>query len=87
MAEMVLERGLLIHSSCIWRRIQIYGPELEQRWRAHRKRTYQSYRVDETYIQIKGQERSVPSRGFHRADHRFPLTSKTRCSGSQAILS
>jgi putative transposase len=38
MAEMALERGLLIHSSCIWRWVQIYGPELDKRCRAHLKR-------------------------------------------------
>jgi hypothetical protein len=31
MAEMALERGLLIHSSCIWRWVPIYGPELDKR--------------------------------------------------------
>jgi len=30
MAEMALERGLLIHSSWIWRWVQIYGPELDK---------------------------------------------------------
>ena len=49
-----LERGLLIHSSCIWRWVQIYGPELDKRCRAHLKPTNKSYRVDETYIRIKG---------------------------------
>jgi len=57
MAEMALERGLLIHSSCIWRWVQIYGPELDKRCRVHLKRTNKSYRVDETYIRIKGQDR------------------------------
>ena len=57
MAEMALERGLLIHSSCIWRWVQIYGPELDKRCRAHLKRTNKSYRVDETYIRIKGLDR------------------------------
>jgi IS6 family transposase len=57
MAEMALERGLLIDSSCIWRWVQIYGPELDKRCRAHLKHTNKSYRVDETYIRIKGQDR------------------------------
>ena len=57
MAEMALERGLLIHSSCIWRWVQIYGPDLDERCRAHLKRTNKSYRVDETYIRIKGRDR------------------------------
>jgi transposase-like protein len=56
-AEMALERGLLIHSSCIWRWVQIYGPELDKRCRAHLKRTNKSYLVDETYMRIKGQDR------------------------------
>ena len=55
MAEMALERGLLIHSSCIWRWVQIYGPELDKRCCAHLKRTNKSYRVDE-HIRIKGQD-------------------------------
>jgi len=57
MAEMALERGLLIHSSCIWRWVQIYGPELDKRCRPHLRRTNKSYRVDETYIRIKGHDR------------------------------
>src|SRR5215475_42587 len=57
MAEMALERGLLIHPSCICRWVQIYGPELARRCRARLKRTNKSYRVDETYIRIKGRDR------------------------------
>ena len=57
MAEMALERGLFIHPSCIWRWVQIYGPELDQRCRTHLKQTNRSYRVDETYIRVKGQDR------------------------------
>jgi transposase-like protein len=57
MAERALERGLLIHSSCIWRWVQIYGPELDKRCRAHLKPTNKSYRVDETSIRIKGQDK------------------------------
>jgi transposase-like protein len=57
MAEIALERGLFIHPSCIWRWVQIYGPELDKRCRVHLKPTNKSYRVDETYIRIKGQDR------------------------------
>jgi transposase-like protein len=59
MAEMALERGLVIHPSCIWRWLQIFGPELDQRCRPHLKPCNQSYRVDETYIRIKGQDRGL----------------------------
>jgi transposase-like protein len=37
--------------------VQVYGPELDKRCRAHLKRTNKSDRVDETYIRIKGQDR------------------------------
>lgn len=57
MAEMALERGLFIDPSCIWRWVQIYGPELDKRSRPHLKHTNKSYRVDETYIRIKGLDR------------------------------
>jgi hypothetical protein len=30
MGEMAFERGLFIHPSCIWRWVQIYGPELDK---------------------------------------------------------
>ena len=88
MAEMALERGLLIHPSCIWRWAQIDGPELDRRCCAHLKRTNKSYRVDETYIRIKGQDRylyrAVDSTG-QTID--FLFTGQTRCRVSQALLS
>ena len=57
MAEMAVERGLIIHPSCVWRWVQIYGPELDKRCRGYLKRANKSWRLDETYIKVKGQER------------------------------
>ena len=57
MAEMAVERGLAIDGSCIWRWVQVYGPELDKRCRPHLKRTNRSWRLDETYINIKGRDR------------------------------
>ena len=57
MAEMTVERGLAVTASCIWRWVQIYGPELDKRCRRHLKPTNKSWRLDETYIKVKGQER------------------------------
>ena len=56
-ASMMAERGLPLHASCIWRWVQVYGPELDRRCRPHLKPTNKSYRVDETYIKVKGQDR------------------------------
>ncbi|MGI8960526.1 MAG: IS6 family transposase, partial [Bryobacteraceae bacterium] len=55
-AELLAERGLAIHASCIWRWVQAYSPELNKRCRSHLKRTNKSYRVDETYIKVKGED-------------------------------
>lgn len=57
MAEMTAERGLAISPSCIWRWVQIYGPELDKRCRRHLKPTNRSWRLDETYIKVKGEDR------------------------------
>ena len=67
MAELLAERGLAVDASCIWRWVQAYAAELNKRCRPHLKATNKSYRVDETYIKVKGQEkylyRAVDSTG------------------------
>src|SRR3954452_7623461 len=42
---------------CIWRWVQVYGPELDKRCRRHLKPTNRSWRLDETYINVKGRDR------------------------------
>jgi transposase, IS6 family len=53
--ELLEERGLEADHTTVWRWVQRYGPELEQRLRRHLKPTNKSWRVDETYIRVKGQ--------------------------------
>jgi IS6 family transposase len=57
MAEMAAERGLAISPSCIWRWVQVYGPELDRRSRPQLKPTNKSWRLEETYIKVKGRDR------------------------------
>jgi IS6 family transposase len=52
--EMMEERGLAVDHTTIYRWVQAYAPELEKRIRPHLRLTNDSYRVDETYIKIKG---------------------------------
>jgi transposase-like protein len=52
--EMMVERGLSLDHTTIYRWIQHYAPQLEQRVRAQLKQTNDSWRVDETYIKIRG---------------------------------
>jgi IS6 family transposase len=52
--EMMQERGLSVDHTTIFRWVQRYAPELDQRCRPHLRPTNDSYRVDETYVKIKG---------------------------------
>jgi transposase-like protein len=65
--EMMLERGLRVDHTTIYRWVQHYAPELERRSRTHLKATNDSWRVDETYIKVKKQwvylYRAVDSQG------------------------
>jgi IS6 family transposase len=52
--ELLEERGLEADHTTVWRWVQRYGPELEQRLRRHLKPTNKAWRVDETYRRVKG---------------------------------
>jgi transposase-like protein len=54
LAEMLAERGLDVYPSTIWRWVQRFVPEFEKRWDRLRKPVGCSWRVDETYVQIRG---------------------------------
>ena len=56
-SELLSERGVEVDPSCIWRWVQVYAPELNQRCRPYLKPTNKSYRIDETYIKVKGQDK------------------------------
>jgi IS6 family transposase len=51
--EMMLERGLLIDHTTIFRWVQQYAPEMEKRCRPHLKACNDSWKVDETSIKVK----------------------------------
>ena len=87
-AELLAERGLSVDSSCVWRWVQAYAPELNKRCRPYLKPTNKSYRVDETCIKVKGQEkylyRAVDSTG-QTID--FLLTAKRDKAAAQRFFS
>jgi transposase-like protein len=64
---MMQERGLVVGHSTVYRWVQAYAPELDKRCRAYLKPTTDSWRVDETYIKVKGKwkylYRAVDSKG------------------------
>jgi transposase-like protein len=55
LVEIMEERGLFNAHTTIMRWVHQYGPELDKRIRRHLKQTNDSWRVDETYIIVKGQ--------------------------------
>ena len=64
---MLLDRGVEVDHSTIFRWIQVYAAELEKRIRPHLRLSNGSWRVDETYVRVKGRwtylYRAVDSRG------------------------
>ncbi len=64
---MIVERGLGVDHTTIYRWVQHYAPILEKNCRARLKPTYDSWRVDETYIKVEGKRmylyRAVDSDG------------------------
>ena len=55
LVEMMAERGLSIAHTTIMRWVQRYAPEFEKRWNRFSTATGRSWRVDETYVKIRGQ--------------------------------
>ena len=52
--EMMTERGLSVAHTTIFRWVQQYAPEIDKRSRPHLKNTNDSWRVDETYVKVRG---------------------------------
>ena len=86
-AELLAERGVEVDPSCIWRWVQVYAPELNKRCRPHLKPTNKSYRTDETYIKVKGEDmylyRAVDSTG---QTIEFLLTAKRDAAAAQRFF-
>jgi transposase-like protein len=62
--EMMYERTLGVDHTTVWRWVERYAPEINERIRPHLKLAGASYRVDETYIKVgKGLYRAVDSTG------------------------
>ncbi|MBP2627067.1 MAG: transposase [Firmicutes bacterium] len=78
LVEMMQERGLNLTHTTIMRWVHQYSPIIDERVRKHLKSTNDSWRMDETYLKIKGKNaylyRAVDSEGktidFFVSEHR-----------------
>ena len=52
---MMAQRGIALTHTTILRWVQRYVPEFEKRWSRYARPVGNSWRVDETYLKIKGQ--------------------------------
>ena len=52
---MMAERGIALSHTTILRWVQRYVPEFEKRWNRYARPVSDSWRVDETYIKVRGQ--------------------------------
>src|SRR5271169_1341911 len=55
LVQMMAERGILLAHTTILRWVQRYVPDFEKRWQAYARPVGNSWRVDETYITVRGQ--------------------------------
>lgn len=53
--ELMLERGVLVDHSTVNRWVIRYSPQLEEAFHRRKRPVWMSWRMDETYIRIKGQ--------------------------------
>ena len=85
--ELLAERGLSVDHVTVWRWVQRYAPELARRLRRHLKPTNDSWRVDETYVRVKGKwvylYRAVDSSG---ATIDFLLSAKRDAAAAERFL-
>ncbi len=83
LAEMMTERGLSLDHTTIYRWVQRYAPEIDKRSRPYLKQTTDSWRVDETYVKVRGQwmylYRAVDSTG-QNLDFLLNQTRSTRAA-------
>jgi IS6 family transposase len=85
--ELWAERGLSVDDFTVWRLVQRYAPEPERHLRRHLKPTNDSWRVDETYVRLKGKWvylcRAVDSNG---ATIDFLLSAKRDAAADERFL-
>ena len=53
-AELIAEREISVDHSTILRRVRRYSPDFEKKWQRYAHLIGPSWRVDETYLKVRG---------------------------------
>ena len=85
--EMMIERGVKVYHTTIMRWVHQYSPEIEKKIRRYLRPTNDSWRVDETYVKVKGEWKYL----YHAVDSTgdtidFMLSSKRNKKATKRFL-
>ena len=85
--ELLAERGLLVDNVTVWRWVQRYAPKIQRRLRPRLPPTNDSWRVDETYIRVKGKwVYLLPRCHSNGATIDFLLSAKSDAAAAERFL-
>src|SRR5450759_445174 len=84
--ELLAERGVAVDHTTVWRWVDHYGPELDQRLWPYLRPTGTNWRMDETYVRVCGEwtylYRAVDSQG---ATVDGPIVARSRRQGEHPV--
>jgi transposase-like protein len=95
LVAMMAERGIVVSHTTILRWVSRYVPEFEKRWNRFARPVNTSWRVDETYIDVRGKwkflYRAVDKHGktvdfLPRPDRRIAASPHRRIAAAQAFF-